>query len=158
MTVYSLDVLFPIWNQSIVPCPVLTVASWPAYRFLRIQVRWSGIPISFHILFLENFQNFPQFLVIHTVKGSGIVNKTEIDVFLGLSCFSMVQWMLAVWSLVPLPFLNPACTSGSSQFMFCWSLAEPPQINCHCFHCFSIYLPWSDGTRCQDLSFLIVEF
>ena len=29
---------------------------------------------------------------------------------------------------------------------------------CHCFHCFPIYLPWSDGARCQDLSFLNVEF
>ena len=33
------------------------------------------------------FQNFPQFIVIHTVKGYGIVNKAEIDVFLELSCF-----------------------------------------------------------------------
>ena len=33
------------------------------------------------------FQNFPQFIVIHTVKGFGIVNKAEIDVFLQLSCF-----------------------------------------------------------------------
>ena len=33
-------------------------------------------------------QNFPQFIVIHTVKGFGIVNKAEIDVFLELSCFS----------------------------------------------------------------------
>ena len=33
------------------------------------------------------FLNFPQFLVIHTVKGFGIVNKAEIDVFLELSCF-----------------------------------------------------------------------
>ena len=32
-------------------------------------------------------QNFPQFVVIHTVKGFGIVNKAEIDVFLELSCF-----------------------------------------------------------------------
>ena len=40
---------FPIWNQSIVPCLVLTAASWPAYRFLRRQVRWSGTPISFRI-------------------------------------------------------------------------------------------------------------
>ena len=40
---------FPICNQSIVPCSVLTVASWPAYRFLRRQVRWFGIPISFRI-------------------------------------------------------------------------------------------------------------
>ena len=34
------------------------------------------------------FQNFPQFILIHTVKGFGIVNKAEIDVFLELSCFS----------------------------------------------------------------------
>ena len=40
---------FPIWNQSVVPYPVLTVASWPAYRFLRRQIRWSGIPISLRI-------------------------------------------------------------------------------------------------------------
>ena len=41
---------FPILNQSIVlTCPALTVGSWPAYRFLRRQVRWSGIPISLRI-------------------------------------------------------------------------------------------------------------
>ena len=40
---------FPIWNQSVVPCPVLTVASWPVYRFLKRQVRWPGIPISFRL-------------------------------------------------------------------------------------------------------------
>ena len=33
------------------------------------------------------FKNFPQFVVIHTVKGFGIVNKAEVDVFLELSCF-----------------------------------------------------------------------
>ena len=32
-------------------------------------------------------QNFPQFVAVHTVKGFGIVNKEEIDVFLELSCF-----------------------------------------------------------------------
>ena len=37
---------FPIWNQYVVPCPVPTVPSWPAYRFLNRQVRWSDIPIS----------------------------------------------------------------------------------------------------------------
>ena len=67
-------------------------------------------------------KNFPQCVVIHTVKGFGIVNKAEGDVFLELSCFSMIQWMLEIRSLVPLPFLNPACTSGSSWFTYCWSL------------------------------------
>ena len=37
--------------------------------------------------------------------------------------FSMIQQMLAVWSLVPLPFLNPAYTFESSQFKYYWSLA-----------------------------------
>ena len=36
--------------------------------------------------------------------------------------FSMIQRMLAIWSLVPLPFLKPAWTSGHSWFMYCWSL------------------------------------
>ena len=37
-------------------------------------------------------------------------------------------------------------------------IMEPKKIVCHCFHCFPIYLLWSDGTRCHDLSFLNVEF
>ena len=37
--------------------------------------------------------------------------------------FSMIQRMLAIWSMVPLPFLKPAWTSGSSRFTYCWSLA-----------------------------------
>ena len=35
----------------------------------------------------HSFKNFPQFVVIHTVKGFGIVNKTEVDVFLEFACF-----------------------------------------------------------------------
>ena len=112
---------FPIWNQSVVPCPVLTVASWPAYRFLKRQVRWCVIPISFRIFFKISFQD--QIIVIHTVKGFGIVNKAEIDVFLELSYFFNDPADLAIWSLVPLPFLKPAWTSGSSGFTYCWSLA-----------------------------------
>ena len=41
-----------------------------------------------HVVWYSHlFQNFPQLIVIHTVKGFGIVNKVEIDVFLELSCF-----------------------------------------------------------------------
>ena len=69
-------------------------------------------------------RNFPQFIVIHTVESFGIVNKAEVDVFSWNSlAFSMIQQMLAIWSLVPLPFLNSAWTSGSLWFMYCWSLA-----------------------------------
>ena len=85
-----------------------------------IQISQEAGKVVWYSYFLKNF---PQFVVIHTVKGFGIVNKAEIDVFLELSCFLMIHWMLAIWSLVPLPFLNPAWTSGSSWFTYCWSLA-----------------------------------
>ena len=65
---------FQILNQSVLR-PVLTVVSLPAYRFLRRQVRWSGIPISLRI---------SQFIVIYTVKDFGIVNESEEDVFSGI--------------------------------------------------------------------------
>ena len=69
------------------------------------------------------FQNFPQFIVIHTVKGFGIVNKADIDVFLKLSCFfndpADVGNLVSGSSV----FSNLICTSGSSQFTYCWSLA-----------------------------------
>ena len=69
---------FPIWNQSVVPCPVLTVASWPAYIFLKRQIRWSGIPISWRIFHSVLWSTWSKVLV---------VNKAEIDVFLELYCF-----------------------------------------------------------------------
>ena len=47
--IQSCHTSFPIWNQSVVPDPVLTVVSWPAYSFLS-QARWSGILISSRIL------------------------------------------------------------------------------------------------------------
>ena len=69
---------FLVWNQSVVPCPVLTIVSWPAYRFLRRQVRWSGISIFWRIFYS---------LLWSTIKHFGIVNKAEVDVSLELSCF-----------------------------------------------------------------------
>ena len=61
--------------------------------------------------------------MIHPVKGFGVANKAEIDVFLESLAFLMIQKMLEIWSLVPLPFLKPSWTSGSSWFTYCWSLA-----------------------------------
>ena len=53
------------------------LASWPAYRFLRRQVKWGIFS-----------KNCPQFVVIHTVKGISIVIEVIVDVFLEFSCFS----------------------------------------------------------------------
>ena len=70
---------FSIWNQSVFPCPVLTVASWPytGGRFLRRQVRWSGIPISWRI-----FHS-----LLWSTQSKALVYEAVIDVFLEFSCF-----------------------------------------------------------------------
>ena len=70
---------FLIWSQSVVQCPVLTIASWSEYRFLMRRVRWSSIPICLRIF---------HSLLWSTQSDFGIVNKVKIDVFLELSCFS----------------------------------------------------------------------
>ena len=118
--------LFPIWNQSVDPCPVLAVASWPAYRFLRRQVRWSGIPISFRIF---------HFVVIHTVKGFGIVNKAEADVFLELTCFfddpadvgnlisgssAFSKTSLNIWKFTVYVLLKPGLENFEHYFASMW--------------------------------------
>ena len=115
MTIYSLEYTFPSFEPS--HCSMSgSVASWAAFRFLRGQERWSGIPITWRIF---------QFVVIHTVKDFSIVNDVDFffTFFLNFLVFPMMQWMLAVWSLIPLPFLNLAWSSGISWFMYCWRLA-----------------------------------
>ena len=77
----------------------------------RIHISQEAVQVVWYSHLLKNF---PQFVVIHIVKGSGIFNKAEIDIFSGTLAFSMIQQMLAIWSLVPLPFLNPAWTPGIS--------------------------------------------
>ena len=74
------------------------------------------------------FKYFPQFVVIHTVKGFSVVNEVEVDTFAGISwlflwcneCLQFGLWFLCfdLWSLD----VNPAFTSGSSQLMYCWNL------------------------------------
>ena len=104
---------FPILNQSIVLCPVLTVASWPAYKFLRRKVRWSDIHISLRI--------FHSLLYSH--KDFSIVNEAEVNTFLELPCFLHNPMNVGNLISVPLTLQNTACTCRISQFMCWWSLA-----------------------------------
>jgi len=69
------------------------------------------------------FKNFPHFVVIHTVKGLGKVNETEVDVSLEFPCFLYDPANIGNLISIPLPFLNPACTSGSFQFKYYGHLA-----------------------------------
>ena len=78
------------------------------------------------------FKNFPEFVVIHTVKGFGIVNKAEIDIFLELSCFfddptdfdnliscfsAFLKYSLNIWKFVVHILLKP----GLENFEHCFT-------------------------------------
>ena len=68
---------FPIVNQSIIPCPVLTAASWTC---IQVSQETGKVVWYYHL-----FKNFSQCVVIHTVKSFHIAN--EADVFLEFLCF-----------------------------------------------------------------------
>ena len=114
MTICSLDVLLSYLE------PVCCSMSHSSCCFLTcIQISQEAGQVVWYSHLLKNV---PQFIVIHTVKGFGIVNKTS-RCFSGTLAFLMIQRILAIWSLVPLPFLKPAWIYGSSWFMYCRSLA-----------------------------------
>ena len=126
---------------SFVPCPVQTVTSWP-----EEEVAWYS-----HIL-----QNFPQFVVIHKVKGFHIVNKTEVDVFLELSCFfndptdvgslisgssAFSETSLNIWKFMLYVPLKPTLEDFEHYFTSVWD-------ECNCavvsilWHSLSLGLEW----------------
>ena len=110
------------------------------------------------------FKNFPQFVVIHIVKDLSIVNEAEVDDFLEFSWFFYDPRMLAIWSLVPLPFLNPAWASGSSVHV----LLKPSLANfehyfasvwddCSCvvvwtFFCIAFLWDWNENWTLLSLA------
>ena len=69
------------------------------------------------VLYSQLSNNFPQFVVIHTVKGFGVVNKAEIDVFMELSCFFYDPTDVGILISDSSAFLNPAWTFGSSWYV-----------------------------------------
>ena len=99
------------------------------------------------------FQNFPQFIVIHTVKAFGIVNKAEIDVFLGLSCFfddladvgnlisgssAFSKTSLNIWKFTVHVLLKPDLENFKHHFTSVWD-------ECNCavvWTFFSLGLEW----------------
>ena len=65
------------------------------------------------------FQNIPEFVVVHTVKGFGIVNKTEVDIFLELSCFFDDPVDVGNLISVSSAFSKSSLNIWNSQFTYC---------------------------------------
>ena len=91
MTIYSLDVLLFLFGTSLLfhvvsyfepVCFSMSSSNCCFLTFIQVSQEAGQVVWYSHLL-----QNFPQFIVIHTVEGFGTVNKAEIGVFLELSCF-----------------------------------------------------------------------
>ena len=78
MTIYSLDLLLVLFGTSLL--------FHVQFELLLPDLHTDFLKAGQVVWYPHLFKNFPQFIVIHTVKGFGIVNKAEIDVFLELSC------------------------------------------------------------------------
>ena len=168
--------IFPsigIFSNELVLC-----IRWPKYWSFSISPsnEYSGL-ISFRIDWFDHLalQGTLQSLLQHHSSKASI---------LPCSAFLMVQLShpymttgktipLTIWTFVSkvmsllfnmLSRFVTAFPPRSKHLLISWLkspsavIFEPKKIVCHCFHCFPIYLPWSDGIRCCDLSFSNVEF
>ena len=117
---------FPILNQSVVPCLVLTVASWPAYRFPRRQVRWSGILISLRI----------SHSLLWSIHSRCLVSEAEIDAFMEFPCFlhdpaNVANWLsgssafskhsLNIWKFLIHVLLKPSLKDFEHNLTSTWN-------------------------------------
>ena len=140
MTIYSLDVLLFLLGTSL-----LFMSSSNCCFLTCIQVSQEAGQVVWcsHLL-----QNFPQFIVIHTVEGFGVVNKAEVDVFLELSCFfddpadvgnlisgssAFSKTSLNIWKFTVHVLLKPSLENFEHYFTSMWD-------ECNCavvWNCFS---------------------
>ena len=166
------------------PClkSILASGSFPMRQFFASGGQIIGISASASVLPM-NIQDWFDIAVQGTLK-SLLQHHCLKAVLLWHSAFFMVQLShpymtigktiaLTTWTFVGkvisllfnmLSRLVIAFLPRSKSLLISWLqspsavILEPPNIVSHCFHCFPIYLSWSDGTRCHDFSFLPIEF
>ena len=128
MTIYSLDILLFLFGTSL----LFQMSSSNCCFLTYIQISQEAGQV---VWYSHLFQNFPQFIVIHTVKGFGIVNKAAIDVFLELSCFfhdpadvgnlisgssAFSKTSLNIWKLTVHVLLKPGLENFEHYFTSMW--------------------------------------
>jgi len=134
---------FAIWNQSVVPCPVLTVASWPAYKFLKRQIRWG-------IDYIDKASIFT------FAEAHDIIFHVNFD---DLSCFVTVSWHLGVCSyssavVFTLRSNIPQPARGCSRVLASYLFRSTASAVIFCWCCYYfvadtfylMYLPLASGS------------
>ena len=111
------------------------------HYFLKKSILWHS---AFFMVHLSD-------LYLTTGKTIALTMKTFVSKVMSL-LFNMLSRLIIAF-LPTRKHLLISCLQSPSAVIL-----EPRKIVCHCFHCFPIYFPWSDGTRCHDPSFLNAEF
>ena len=145
MKIYSLNVLFS--NLEPVHCS-MSISNCCFLTCIQISQEAGKVVWYSHL-----FKNFPQFVVIHTVKGFCVVNEAEVDVFLAFSCFSydptdvgnlilgstaFSKSSLNIWKFSLHLLLKPSLENFEHYFAGMWD-------ECHLsilWHCLSLGLEW----------------
>ena len=154
---YSFPDLEPVcYSMSTSNCCFLTC--------IQISQEAGKVVWYFHLL-----KNFPQFVVIHTIKGFGIVNKAEIDVFLGFSCFfddptdvgnlisgssAFSRSSLNIWKFTVHTLLKPGLQNFEHYFASMWD-------ECNCavvWAFFGIAFLWDWNENTFSRSVVTAEF
>ena len=118
-----------------------TLRSLPQHHSLKSSILWCS---TFFIVQLSH-------PYIPTGKTMALTRRTFVGKVMSL-LFNMLSRLVITFLPRSKHLLISWLQSPSAVIL------EPPKNKVsHCFHCFPIYLPWSDGTRCYDLSFLIAE-
>ena len=131
MTIHRLTYTFPNWE------PFCCFVSSSNCCFLTcIQISQEA---GHAVLYSHLFQNFPQFIVIHTVKGFGIVSNTEVDVFMELSWFfydpadvgnlisgssAFSKSTLNIWKFMVHVLLKPGLENFEHYFASVWDVCN----------------------------------
>ena len=130
MTIYSLDVLLSLFGTS----PLFCIHKCCFLTHIQVSQEAGQVVWYSHL-----FKNFPQFVVIHTVKGFSVVNETEIDVFLEFSCFfydpmdvgnsisgssAFSQYSLYIWKFSVHILLKPAAAAAAKSLQSCPTLCD----------------------------------
>ena len=132
-------------SQFVVLCLVLTIASWYVSQEAGREVWYS-----------HHFKNFPQVVVIHTVKGFLVVNETEVDVFLEFSCFfcdptdvgnliscssAFSKFNLNIWKFLVHVLLKASLENLGNYFANVWKKVKVKSLS----HVWVFVTPWSCG-------------
>ena len=152
MTIYSLDIL--LFHLEPVCCS-MSSSNCCFLTCIQISQEAGQVLWCSHL-----FQNFPQFIVIHTVKGFGIVNTAEIDVFLELCCFfddpadvgnltsgpsAFSKTSLNIWKFTVHVLLKPGLENFEQYFTRMWD-------ECNCavvWAFFGIAFLWDWDENCS---------